>query len=120
MTAYLGLTLKVHYVLVKRCLCLLSSPFRSGVKATHFTMFLRTYCSVLKHYVSVLDIDKQADRFTLLPEPLSCAEALSLLLCWASLSRNTALFLQIQSLSQTHKFKELLGKCKYVLFLLFI
>lgn len=88
-----------------------SPPVRLRVKAAQLSLFLQTLCSVLKHRGTALNVNKQADRLTLHPQPLSCTEALALLLCWASLSRNTALLTQIKALSEKHKVKELLGEC---------
>uniref|UniRef100_A0A3Q1I9Z9 URB1 ribosome biogenesis homolog n=1 Tax=Anabas testudineus TaxID=64144 RepID=A0A3Q1I9Z9_ANATE len=66
----------------------------------------------LFHHRTALNVNKQADRFTLPPQPLSCTEVLALLLCWASLSHDTALLSQIQALSEKHKVKDLLGEDK--------
>uniref|UniRef100_A0A8C4IF92 Nucleolar pre-ribosomal-associated protein 1 n=1 Tax=Dicentrarchus labrax TaxID=13489 RepID=A0A8C4IF92_DICLA len=78
----------------------------------YLSLFLQTLCSILKHRVTAHNVNKQADWLTLHPQPLSCTEVLSLLLCWSSLSRNTALLTQIQALSEKHKVKELLGMGK--------
>ncbi|XP_023118676.2 nucleolar pre-ribosomal-associated protein 1 isoform X2 [Amphiprion ocellaris] len=86
----------------------ISRHLRLGVKATQLKLFLQTLCSVLKHRETALNVNKQADRLTLHPQSLSCTETVSLLLCWASLSRNTALLTQIQALSEKHKVKELM------------
>uniref|UniRef100_A0A8D0DA07 URB1 ribosome biogenesis homolog n=1 Tax=Sander lucioperca TaxID=283035 RepID=A0A8D0DA07_SANLU len=88
----------------------ISRHLRLRVKAAQLRLFLQTLCSVLKHRGTALSVNKRADRLTLHPQPLSCAEALTLLLCWASLSRNTPLLTQIQALSEKHKVKELLEK----------
>lgn len=88
-----------------------SPPIRLCVKAAQLSLFLKTLCSMLKHRGTALSVNKQADRLTLHPQPLSCTEALALLLCWASLSHNTALLTQIHTLSEKHKVKELLGEC---------
>uniref|UniRef100_A0A8C9ZSW6 URB1 ribosome biogenesis homolog n=1 Tax=Sander lucioperca TaxID=283035 RepID=A0A8C9ZSW6_SANLU len=90
----------------------ISRHLRLRVKAAQLRLFLQTLCSVLKHRGTALSVNKRADRLTLHPQPLSCAEALTLLLCWASLSRNTPLLTQIQALSEKHKVKELLGMGK--------
>ncbi|TDH14693.1 hypothetical protein EPR50_G00022920 [Perca flavescens] len=90
----------------------ISRHLRLRVKAAQLRLFLQTLCSVLKHRGTALGVNKRADRLTLHPQPLSCAEALTLLLCWASLSRNTPLLTQIQALSEKHKVKELLGMGK--------
>ncbi|XP_013868182.1 nucleolar pre-ribosomal-associated protein 1 [Austrofundulus limnaeus] len=82
---------------------------RLGVKATHLSLFARTLCSLLTHRATALCLNKQADRLTLRPQPLSCTETLSLLLSWASLSQCTALLTKIQALSEKHKLKELTG-----------
>ncbi|XP_069563498.1 nucleolar pre-ribosomal-associated protein 1 [Brachyistius frenatus] len=98
--------------LVSEFLCVastISRHLRLGVKAAQLGLFLQTLCSVLKHRGTALNVNKQADRLTLHPQPLSCTETLTLLLCWASLSRNTALLTQIQALSVKHKVKELMG-----------
>ncbi|XP_037534219.1 nucleolar pre-ribosomal-associated protein 1 [Nematolebias whitei] len=91
----------------------ISRHLRLGVKAAQFSLFARTLCSVLTHRETALGVNKQADCLTLRPQPLSCTEALSLLLCWASLSRCTALLTQIQALSERHKLKELMGLGRY-------
>uniref|UniRef100_A0A3Q1CDU5 URB1 ribosome biogenesis homolog n=1 Tax=Amphiprion ocellaris TaxID=80972 RepID=A0A3Q1CDU5_AMPOC len=88
----------------------ISRHLRLGVKATQLKLFLQTLCSVLKHRETALNVNKQADRLTLHPQSLSCTETVSLLLCWASLSRNTALLTQIQALSEKHKVKELMSE----------
>ncbi|KAK2912907.1 nucleolar pre-ribosomal-associated protein 1 isoform X1 [Channa argus] len=101
--------------LISEFLCValtISRHLRLGVKATQLGTFLQTLCSVLKHRGTALSVNRQADRLMLHPQPLSCTEALSLLLCWATLSRNTALITQIQVLSEKHKVKELLGMGK--------
>uniref|UniRef100_A0A1A8F3S5 URB1 ribosome biogenesis 1 homolog n=1 Tax=Nothobranchius korthausae TaxID=1143690 RepID=A0A1A8F3S5_9TELE len=85
---------------------------RLGVKATQFSLFVQTLCSVLVHRGTALSVNKQSDRLTLHPQPLSCTEALALLLCWASLSCNTALLAQIQALSEQYKVRELMGMGK--------
>ncbi|KAL3057633.1 hypothetical protein OYC64_007984 [Pagothenia borchgrevinki] len=90
----------------------ISRHLRSRVKAAQLNVFLQTLCSVLKHRGTSLSVNKQADWLTLHPQPLSCTEALTLLLCWASLSRNAALLSQIQALAERHKLKELLGMGK--------
>ncbi|KAM9358652.1 nucleolar pre-ribosomal-associated protein 1 [Symphorus nematophorus] len=101
--------------LISEFLCVastISRHLRLCVKATQLSLFLQTLCSILKHRGTALSVNKQAARLTLHPQRLSCTEALSLLLCWASLSRNTALITQIQALSEKHKVKELLGTGK--------
>uniref|UniRef100_A0A7N6A9G1 URB1 ribosome biogenesis homolog n=1 Tax=Anabas testudineus TaxID=64144 RepID=A0A7N6A9G1_ANATE len=87
-----------------------SSPNTFPIR--HLHLFLQTLCSILKHHRTALNVNKQADRFTLPPQPLSCTEVLALLLCWASLSHDTALLSQIQALSEKHKVKDLLGEDK--------
>ncbi|XP_070761902.1 nucleolar pre-ribosomal-associated protein 1 [Enoplosus armatus] len=101
--------------LISEFLCVastISRHLRLRVKAAQLSLFLETLCSVLKHRGTALNVNKQADWLTLHPQRLSCTEALALLLCWASLSRNTALLAQIQALSEKHKVKELLGMGK--------
>ncbi|XP_032363230.1 nucleolar pre-ribosomal-associated protein 1 [Etheostoma spectabile] len=101
--------------LINEFLCVaatISRHLRLRVKAAQLRRFLHTLWSVLKHRGTALSVNKQADRLTLHPQPLSCAEALTLLLCWASLSRSTPLLTQIQALSEKHKVKELLGMGK--------
>ncbi|XP_076592199.1 nucleolar pre-ribosomal-associated protein 1 [Chaetodon auriga] len=101
--------------LISEFLCVattISRHLRLCVKAAQLSLFLQTLCSILKHRGTALTLNKQADRLTLHPQPLSCTEALALLLCWASLSRNTTLLTQIQALSEKHKVKELLGMGK--------
>ncbi|KAJ0063556.1 hypothetical protein NL108_003874, partial [Boleophthalmus pectinirostris] len=90
----------------------ITKHLRLGVKASHFHMFLQTYCSVLKHYRASLDMSAQAERFTLLPEPLSSSEALNLLLCWASLHRDPLLLNHIHSVCQKHQLKLLTSTAK--------
>ncbi|CAG6000164.1 unnamed protein product [Menidia menidia] len=90
----------------------ISRHLRLGVKAAQLRLFVRTLCSVLSHRGSAHSANRQADWFTLRPQPLSCPEALTVLLCWASLAHNTALLTQIQSLSEKHKVKELMGTGK--------
>ncbi|XP_039986899.1 nucleolar pre-ribosomal-associated protein 1 [Xiphias gladius] len=101
--------------LINEFLCVtstISRRLRLGMKAAQLSLFLQTLCSVLKHRGTALNANKQAERLTLHPHSLSCTEALALLLCWASLSRNKALFTQIQDLSEKCKVKELLGMGK--------
>ncbi|XP_040030484.2 nucleolar pre-ribosomal-associated protein 1 isoform X2 [Gasterosteus aculeatus] len=86
----------------------ISSHLRLRVKAAQLNLFLQTLCSVLKHCETAVNANKRAQWLTLHPQPLSCTEALTLLRCWASLSRNTALLAQIQALSEKHKVRELL------------
>uniref|UniRef100_A0A3Q2ZY75 URB1 ribosome biogenesis homolog n=1 Tax=Kryptolebias marmoratus TaxID=37003 RepID=A0A3Q2ZY75_KRYMA len=78
----------------------------------HLSLFVQTLCSVLTHRGTALSVNKQADRLMLHPQPLSCTETLSLLLCWASLSHHTPLLTQIQALSERNKLKQLMGECK--------
>uniref|UniRef100_A0A3B4ZN57 URB1 ribosome biogenesis homolog n=1 Tax=Stegastes partitus TaxID=144197 RepID=A0A3B4ZN57_9TELE len=89
----------------------ISRHLRLGVKAAQLRLFLQTLCSVLKHRETALNANKQADWLTLRPQSLSSTETLSLFLCWASLSRNTALLTQIQALTEKHKVKELMSEC---------
>ncbi|XP_041796305.1 nucleolar pre-ribosomal-associated protein 1 isoform X2 [Chelmon rostratus] len=101
--------------LISEFLCVattVSRHLRLCVKAAQLSRFLQTLCSILKHRGTALSLNKQADRLTLHPQPLSSTEALALLLWWASLSRNTTLLTQIQALSEKHKVKELLGMGK--------
>uniref|UniRef100_A0A8C4IDY3 Nucleolar pre-ribosomal-associated protein 1 n=1 Tax=Dicentrarchus labrax TaxID=13489 RepID=A0A8C4IDY3_DICLA len=93
-------------------LALISEFLCVALTITQLSLFLQTLCSILKHRVTAHNVNKQADWLTLHPQPLSCTEVLSLLLCWSSLSRNTALLTQIQALSEKHKVKELLGMGK--------
>ncbi|XP_037325699.2 nucleolar pre-ribosomal-associated protein 1 [Pungitius pungitius] len=86
----------------------ISTHLRLRVKAAQLNLFLQTLCSVLKHCETALNANKRAEWLTLHPQSLSCTEALTLLRCWASLSRNTALLAQIQSLAEKHKVRELL------------
>ncbi|KAM8903347.1 nucleolar pre-ribosomal-associated protein 1 [Spinachia spinachia] len=86
----------------------ISSHLRLRVKAAQLNLFLQTLCSVLTHCETAVNANKRAEWLTLHPQPLSCTEALTLLRCWASLSRNTALLAQIQALSEKHKVRELL------------
>uniref|UniRef100_A0A673CAG6 URB1 ribosome biogenesis homolog n=1 Tax=Sphaeramia orbicularis TaxID=375764 RepID=A0A673CAG6_9TELE len=98
--------------LISEFLCVAATISRH-LRTNQLNLFLQTFSSALKHYVKALGINKHADRFTLHPQPLSCNEVLALLLCWASLSRDTALITQIQTLSEKHKLKEL-GECLLV------
>ncbi|XP_040902942.1 nucleolar pre-ribosomal-associated protein 1 [Toxotes jaculatrix] len=101
--------------LISEFLCVastISRHLRLGLKAAQLSLFLQTLCSILKHRGTALRVNKQAERLTLHPQPLSCTDVLALLLCWASLSCNKALLTQIQALSEKHKLKELLGMGK--------
>ncbi|KAM3616229.1 uncharacterized protein V6R79_014656 [Siganus canaliculatus] len=102
--------------LISDFLCVASSitrHLRLCVKAALLSQFVQTLCSILKHRGAALSVNKQAERLTLLPQPLSCTEALTVLLCWASLSHNTALLAQIQALTrENNKLRELLGTSK--------
>uniref|UniRef100_A0A7N8Y9U1 URB1 ribosome biogenesis homolog n=1 Tax=Mastacembelus armatus TaxID=205130 RepID=A0A7N8Y9U1_9TELE len=92
--------------LINEFLCValtISRHLRLGLKPSQLRLFLQSFCSALKHRETALNENKQAGRFTLHPQPLSCTEALSLLLCWASMSHNTALLTHIQALSEKHK-----------------
>uniref|UniRef100_A0A665V0P4 URB1 ribosome biogenesis homolog n=1 Tax=Echeneis naucrates TaxID=173247 RepID=A0A665V0P4_ECHNA len=84
----------------------------ASTMSKNLSLFLQTFCSILKHRGTALNVNKQAEWLTLLPQPLSCTEVLALLLCWASLSCNKALCTQIQVLSEKCKIKELLGTGK--------
>ncbi|CAN9511010.1 unnamed protein product [Ophioblennius macclurei] len=85
---------------------------RLCVKAAQLRLFLQTVSSVLKHQETALSVNEQAERFSLPPQLLSSEDALSLLLCWAHLSRNTALLTQLQALSEKHKLKGVTGTGK--------
>nr|XP_046245595.1 nucleolar pre-ribosomal-associated protein 1 [Scatophagus argus] len=101
--------------LISEFLCVtltISRHLRLCVKATQLSLFVHTLCSILKHRGTALRVNRQADRLTIHPQPLSCTEVLSLLLCWASVSRSTALLTQIQALAEKHKVKELFGMGK--------
>lgn len=89
-------------------------PVRLCAKATQLKLFLQTLSSVLKNRGRAVYANKEAERLTLHPQPLSCTEALSLLLCWASLSCDMALISQIHALSEKHKLRELVGECDQV------
>ena len=89
-----------------------------GVKAAHLSLFLETLRSVLKHCRTALSMSKQANWLTLIPQPLSCAEALTLLQCWASLSHSATVLAQLQSVAEKHRVKDLLGECWKILCLL--
>ncbi|RVE65079.1 hypothetical protein OJAV_G00132260 [Oryzias javanicus] len=82
---------------------------RLGVKAAQLNMFVQMLSTALMHRGRALNVNKQADWLTLHQQPLSSPETLTLLLCWASLSRNAALLSQIQVLSDRHKVTELMG-----------
>ncbi|KAM4742564.1 nucleolar pre-ribosomal-associated protein 1 [Anableps anableps] len=102
--------------LIGEFLCVASAigrHLRLGVKAAQLSLFVQTLHSVLAHQGSALSVNKQADRLTLHPHPLSSTETLSLLLCWASLSHNSTMLAQIQALSEKHKLKELMGTGKH-------
>uniref|UniRef100_A0A3Q3S3N5 URB1 ribosome biogenesis homolog n=1 Tax=Mastacembelus armatus TaxID=205130 RepID=A0A3Q3S3N5_9TELE len=74
--------------LINEFLCValtISRHLRLGLKPSQLRLFLQSFCSALKHRETALNENKQAGRFTLHPQPLSCTEALSLLLCWASI-----------------------------------
>uniref|UniRef100_A0A3B5L8H4 Uncharacterized protein n=1 Tax=Xiphophorus couchianus TaxID=32473 RepID=A0A3B5L8H4_9TELE len=99
--------------LISEFLCValaISRHLRLGVKAAQLSLFVQTLGSVLVHRGSALHVNKQADRLTLHPQPLSSMETLSLLFCWASLSHNSTILAQIQALSEKHKIKELMGE----------
>ncbi|XP_017271944.1 nucleolar pre-ribosomal-associated protein 1 [Kryptolebias marmoratus] len=103
-------------LLVNEFLCVslaICRHLRLGVKAAQFSLFVQTLCSVLTHRGTALSVNKQADRLMLHPQPLSCTETLSLLLCWASLSHHTPLLTQIQALSERNKLKQLMGVGKH-------
>uniref|UniRef100_A0A3Q2P3W2 URB1 ribosome biogenesis homolog n=1 Tax=Fundulus heteroclitus TaxID=8078 RepID=A0A3Q2P3W2_FUNHE len=79
--------------LIGEFLCVASAicrHLRLGVKAAQLSLFAQTLHSVLEHRATALSVHKQTERLALRPQPLSSAETLSLLLCWASLSRNAA------------------------------
>ncbi|XP_034405157.1 nucleolar pre-ribosomal-associated protein 1 isoform X2 [Cyclopterus lumpus] len=98
--------------LISEFLCVattISRHLRLRVKAAQLSSFLQTLCSVLKHCGTAVSVNKQAGWLTLHPQPLSCTEALTLLLCWTSLSRDTALLTQIQTVCEKHRVWELLG-----------
>lgn len=95
-------------------------PVRLCAKATQLSLFLQTLSSVLRHRETAISMNDEAERLTLHPQPLSCTEALSLLLSWASFSRNTALLSQIRALAEKHKLKELVGECHKVCHVSFI
>uniref|UniRef100_A0A3B5PXZ0 URB1 ribosome biogenesis homolog n=1 Tax=Xiphophorus maculatus TaxID=8083 RepID=A0A3B5PXZ0_XIPMA len=99
--------------LISEFLCValaISRHLRLGVKAAQLSLFVQTLGSVLVHRGNALHVNKQADRLTLHPQPLSSTETLSLLFCWASLSHNSTILAQIQALSEKHKIKELMGE----------
>ncbi|XP_014875164.1 nucleolar pre-ribosomal-associated protein 1 [Poecilia latipinna] len=102
--------------LISEFLCVavaISRHLRLGVKAAQLSLFVQTLGSVLVHRGSALHVNKQADRLTLHPQPLSSTETLSLLFCWASLSHNSIILAQVQALSEKHKIKELMGVGKH-------
>ncbi|XP_032401575.1 nucleolar pre-ribosomal-associated protein 1 isoform X2 [Xiphophorus hellerii] len=102
--------------LISEFLCValaISRHLRLGVKAAQLSLFVQTLGSVLVHRGNALHVNKQADRLTLHPQPLSSTETLSLLFCWASLSHNSTIIAQIQALNEKHKIKELMGLGKY-------
>uniref|UniRef100_A0A3P9JLW3 URB1 ribosome biogenesis homolog n=1 Tax=Oryzias latipes TaxID=8090 RepID=A0A3P9JLW3_ORYLA len=82
---------------------------RLGVKAAQLSMFVQMLSTALMHRGTALSVNKQAEWLTLSPQPLSSAESLTLLHCWATLSHNAALLSQIQELSNRHKVAELMG-----------
>ncbi|XP_056297460.1 nucleolar pre-ribosomal-associated protein 1 isoform X2 [Pseudoliparis swirei] len=101
--------------LINEFLCVATTicrHLRLRVKAAQLSSFLQTLRSVLKHYGTAVNANKQADWLTLHPQPLSCTEALSLLLCWASLSRDTPLLTHVQTVCEKHRVRELLGMRK--------
>ncbi|XP_023817454.1 nucleolar pre-ribosomal-associated protein 1 [Oryzias latipes] len=85
---------------------------RLGVKAAQLSMFVQMLSTALMHRGTALSVNKQAEWLTLRPQPLSSAESLTLLHCWATLSHNAALLSQIQELSNRHKVAELMGMGK--------
>ncbi|KAF7653300.1 hypothetical protein LDENG_00084810 [Lucifuga dentata] len=101
--------------LINEFLCVASSIIRHlrfGVTAAQLSRLLQTLSSALKHHGTAVGVNKQAGWLTLHPLPLSCTHVLSLLHCWASLSRNPALLSRLQAVSEKHKVKELLGTGK--------
>lgn len=82
---------------------------RLCVKTSHFSLFLHTYSSVLNHYRASLDMSTQGGRLSLLPEPLSCSDALALLHCWARLNQDAQLLSEVQRVSEKHHIKHLLS-----------
>lgn len=92
------------------CLCFCDPPSRLGVKAAQLSMFVQMLSTALMHRGTALSVNKQAEWLTLRPQPLSSAESLTLLHCWATLSHNAALLSQIQELSNRHKVAELMGE----------
>ncbi|KAM4590476.1 nucleolar pre-ribosomal-associated protein 1 [Fundulus diaphanus] len=102
--------------LIGEFLCVASAicrHLRLGVKAAQLSLFVQTLHSVLVHRGTALSVHKQTERLALRPQPLSSTETLSLLLCWASLSRNAAVLGQIEALSEKHRLKELMGIWKH-------
>uniref|UniRef100_A0A8C2ZSQ5 URB1 ribosome biogenesis homolog n=1 Tax=Cyclopterus lumpus TaxID=8103 RepID=A0A8C2ZSQ5_CYCLU len=91
------------------CVATTISPKILIIHINDLSSFLQTLCSVLKHCGTAVSVNKQAGWLTLHPQPLSCTEALTLLLCWTSLSRDTALLTQIQTVCEKHRVWELLG-----------
>uniref|UniRef100_A0A3P9JLZ2 URB1 ribosome biogenesis homolog n=1 Tax=Oryzias latipes TaxID=8090 RepID=A0A3P9JLZ2_ORYLA len=81
--------------------------------AAQLSMFVQMLSTALMHRGTALSVNKQAEWLTLSPQPLSSAESLTLLHCWATLSHNAALLSQIQELSNRHKVAELMGKDKF-------
>uniref|UniRef100_A0A672GJ32 URB1 ribosome biogenesis homolog n=1 Tax=Salarias fasciatus TaxID=181472 RepID=A0A672GJ32_SALFA len=105
----LSLPFITEFLSVASAIC---RQLRSGVKAADLLLLLQTVSSVLKHRETALSVNRQAERLSLAPQPLSCTDTLSLLLCWAQASRCTALLAHIQALSEKHKLKELTGTGK--------
>uniref|UniRef100_A0A672FZC2 URB1 ribosome biogenesis homolog n=1 Tax=Salarias fasciatus TaxID=181472 RepID=A0A672FZC2_SALFA len=103
----LSLPFITEFLSVASAIC---RQLRSGVKAADLLLLLQTVSSVLKHRETALSVNRQAERLSLAPQPLSCTDTLSLLLCWAQASRCTALLAHIQALSEKHKLKELTGR----------
>ncbi|XP_038150281.1 nucleolar pre-ribosomal-associated protein 1 [Cyprinodon tularosa] len=111
-----GLAKCLPLPVIREFLCValaISRHLRLGVKAAHFSLFVQTLHSVLDHQGTALSINKQTERLSLHPQPLSSTETLSLLLCWATLSQNSSSLTQIQALSERHKLKELMGMWKH-------
>ncbi|XP_061538388.1 nucleolar pre-ribosomal-associated protein 1 [Phycodurus eques] len=99
--------------LINEFLCValtVSRRLRLGVKAAQLSTFLQTLSSILKHRTSAICASERAGRMTLQAQPLSSAEAVTLLMCWSTLSGHTTLLRQNQTLFEKHQVKELLGR----------
>ncbi|XP_056139099.1 nucleolar pre-ribosomal-associated protein 1 [Lampris incognitus] len=97
---------------INEFLCVASSiikHLKMGGKAAQLKQFLQILDSALKHRATALSVNRQANWLTLEPKAVSSVEALTMLQCWASLSRNATLLNSLQAVAEKHRVKEVLG-----------